>query len=88
MIMGSLKSSNVYNPSIITGKERKVREPFTLIITYIVWILSFVQLLFYPDRDRRNSGQKPTKLGKYKNNYDNITKTDNDNLIEVIVFRR
>ena len=74
--MGSLKSSNVYNPSIITGKERKVKKPFTLIITYIVSILSFVQLLFYPDRDRRNSGQKPTKLGKYKNNYDNITKTD------------
>ena len=36
VIMGSLKSSNVYNLSIITEKERKVREPFTLIITYIV----------------------------------------------------
>ena len=41
----------------------------------------------YPDRDRRNSGQRPTKLGKY-NNYDNITKTDNYNLIKMIVFRR
>ena len=36
----------------------------------------------YPDRDRRNSGQKPTKLGKCKNNYDNITKKNGFTLLK------
>ena len=36
----------------------------------------------YPDRNTRNSGQKPTKLGKCKNNYDNITKRNGFTLLK------
>ena len=51
----------------------KIRQPFTLNNDLHCVDLAQVLLVncsLYPDRDRRNSGQKPTKLGKIENNYD------------------
>ena len=44
----------------------KIRQPFTLNTNLHCVDLDYCMFAYslYPDRDGRNSGQKPTKLGK------------------------